>query len=339
MSLRCSAVVCALVTSVLVGWATCPAAAQTQRAGGLIAYTMGGGEDPYLLKTMRPDGTHARTLIRPRRKKFPLGAEFPQWSANGKRILFGGHHHLDSRAQSLWYANSRGKHVTRIPLAFLGGTGTGPRALSLFGWDWAPSGRRVVVAAGRRGSPDSAVMYTVSLDGRDHRRLRRGFWPEWSGDGRHIVFELGDFGDSFLGRCFSHGEARIAVVRRNGAGFRYLTGSDQDACPSFSPDGRHVVFSRGGGLVSAEWRTVDLTGRNETLVMPKYRHPYGYEPLHYTPDGTRFAANRLEPSGQPDVEICKLVTIRTDGSDETVVGTYPDEFVEFFTFDFDWQPR
>ena len=40
--------------------------------------------------------------------------------------------------------------ATRVPLAFPGGTGTGPRAPSLFGWDWVPSGRPVVDAAGRR---------------------------------------------------------------------------------------------------------------------------------------------------------------------------------------------
>src|SRR5436190_5024589 len=71
------------------------------------------------------------------------------------------------------------------------GPRTGPDAITLHGWDWAPNGRRVVFAASK--GPAAARLYTISIDGRHRRAVRRrGSAPEWSSDGRYILFSPPD---------------------------------------------------------------------------------------------------------------------------------------------------
>jgi Tol biopolymer transport system component len=324
-----------------------PAALQ-KRNNGLIAYSIGGGEAPNIIRTVKPDGTDDRRLIGPRRKLFRRGPSGPQWSPDGKKLLFGGHHHYDRSAQSLWYSAASGKRLRRIPLG-LGSVDRSPRAIYLYGWGWAPDGRHVVLAAGRRF--EISKIYTISIDGKHRSTLRRGWSPEWSADGRHIVFssriDFGSFPD-YVRR------EEIAVMRPDGSGFRRLTDSSNDSSPRVSPDGRKVLFVRRFAPepfieyreeTRDEWRSVDIRGRREVLVATHY--PWSmvtdtlsdmrYGPPQWTPDGTRIAAVRLDRSGIPDMEVGRLVTISLTGANERIAFTFPG-FSWWFYY-FSWQPR
>jgi Tol biopolymer transport system component len=143
----------------------------------------------------------------------------------------------------------------------------------LRGWDWAPDGRRVVFAAG--DVKGHSRIYTIALDGSHRKRLTRGEMPTWSGD-RHIVFQRGDA---------SVGDDRdrygLFVTRPDGHGLRRLTASSEDGVPSISPDGQRVLYVRTvGGPVGMyqreEWRIVDVSGRNDTLVTA---HVFGVGPF------------------------------------------------------------
>src|SRR3546814_13621016 len=64
------------------------------------------------------------------------------------------------------------------------------------------------------------------------------------------------------GGCF-----RIGLIRPDGGGERILTNSWQDEGPSWSPNGRVIVFFRTAqGSGKADLWSVDLTGVNERRI-------------------------------------------------------------------------
>jgi dipeptidyl aminopeptidase/acylaminoacyl peptidase len=302
-----------------------------ERNKGLIAYPIGGGEDPYFIRTVKADGTDNRRLIGPTEGLFRLGPSSPEWSPDGKKLLFGGHFRLDSAAQSLWYSTASGKRIRRIRLG-LRGPRTGPDAITLHGWDWAPDGRRVVFAA-RRGLARPRL-YTISIHGRDRRTLPRGWWPEWSSDGRYILFTI-PVGDQFVD--FHPG--RIAVVRPTGNGLRTLTDSTQDSYPTFSPDGHRALFVRSMGIFD-QWRTVDVSGRHDVVVGPDRPSNLGYCPPQWAPDNARLAVVQLESGSAPDPrDVARFVTMETTGANARVDFTFPRGFFGWQTIcDFSWRP-
>ncbi len=124
---------------------------------------------------------------------------------------------------------------------------------------YSPDGKQIVFNSNRGGSQQ---IYTMNADGSDIKRISFGAGryatPVWSPRGDLIAFtKIG--GDKF----------RIGVMRPNGRGERLLTNSWQDEAPTWSPNGRVLMYFRskksqdGGG--SSLW-SVDLTGYNERQV-------------------------------------------------------------------------
>jgi Tol biopolymer transport system component len=323
-----------LAGTLILGVFLAPCLATAKALDELIAYPTGGGEEPYVIRTVKPDGTDNRRLIGPRDGLFRLGPSSPEWSPDGKKLLFGGHFRYDSAAQSLWYSTASGKRIRRIHLG-LRGPRTGPGAITLHGWDWAPDGRRIVFAT--RKGPAAPLLYTISIDGRHRRSLHRGWWPEWSSDGRYILFSL-PVGDQFV----DVRSGRIAVVRPDGSGFRMLTESSSESAPTFSPDGRRVLFVHSEATFNEDWRVVDVTGRHEVIVGPDRRpSDLGYCEPHWTPDGTRLAVVALESGTATDPrDGASFVTMRLTGAHVRVAFTFPRGSFGWQTIcDFSWRPQ
>ncbi|MEM9169192.1 MAG: Tol-Pal system beta propeller repeat protein TolB [Pseudomonadota bacterium] len=122
----------------------------------------------------------------------------------------------------------------------------------------SPDGRRIAFTSDRGGSQQ---LYVMNADGSNVKRItfREGRYqtPVWSPRGDLIAFTR-----SYRGR-FS-----IGVIRPDGSGERLLTESYFEEGPTWSPNGRVLMFYRQeptrrsgkGGDVSL-W-SVDLTGRN-----------------------------------------------------------------------------
>jgi len=127
---------------------------------------------------------------------------------------------------------------------------------------FAPDGRHIVFESDRSGTQQ---LYVMRDDGMDVKRISfgRGRYktPVWSPRGDLIAFTHS------RGRRYS-----IGVMRPDGSRERFLTESFLDEGPTWSPNGRVLMFfrqvpfnERGEGGSYSIW-TIDLTGRNERRI-------------------------------------------------------------------------
>ena len=129
--------------------------------------------------------------------------ENPAWSPDGRLIAFN---------------SMRGLKVIRPD-------GSGERRVRRFGAgastvDWSLDGSRIAFERDRH-------VWTARWNGKDKRRVVRGSEPDWSPDGRKLVYMPPNGG--------------VATIGVNGKGRRFLTNG---LLPAWSPDGKRIAFNR-----------------------------------------------------------------------------------------------
>ena len=119
---------------------------------------------------------------------------------------------------------------------------------------YAPDGKKIVFNSDRGGSQQ---LYVMDANGSNTKRISFGKGrysaPVWSPRGDKIAFVR------------SHGgKFSIGVMNPDGSGERILTESWLDEGPTWSPNGRVILFSREtrGRAGKSEVWSVDLTGQN-----------------------------------------------------------------------------
>ena len=105
----------ALTGIALAGVVTAGSTAVTPRAvaaeNGLIAYTTGNGDETrYRVRTVRPDGTRGRVLLKAN-ARFDGGPAGARWSPDGRKLVFAQYHRSHHAGKALWYATAAGKRV------------------------------------------------------------------------------------------------------------------------------------------------------------------------------------------------------------------------------------
>jgi len=137
---------------------------------------------------------------------------------------------------------------------------------------YSPDGRRIVFESDRSGSQQ---LYVMDGDGSFQQRISRGegsySTPVWSPRGDLIAFTK-QLGGRFL----------IGVMNPDGSNERILTEGFHNEGPTWSPNGRVLMFFREspGERGGPRLYTVDLTGYNERVVVtPSFGSDPAWSPL------------------------------------------------------------
>ncbi len=137
---------------------------------------------------------------------------------------------------------------------------------------FSPDGRRIVFESDRTGNQQ---LFVMNADGSGQKRVSFGegrySTPVWSPRGDLIAFTK-KLGPNFL----------IGVMRPDGSGERILTEGFHNEGPTWSPNGRVLMFFREspGETGGARLYTIDLTGYNERPVAtPSFGSDPAWSPL------------------------------------------------------------
>ena len=183
---------------------------------------------------------------------FPGMTFAPRFSPDGKKIIMSFASDGNSDIYTMDLENRIVERITNHP-----SIDTSP--------SYSPNGRYICFNSDRSGYQQ---IYVMKSDGSNVKRISfgRGLYgtPVWSPRGDLIAFTK-----------LHKGKFYIGVMRIDGSGERLLTENFYQEAPSWSPNGRVLVFYRetktdekGEGFSAKLW-SIDLTGYNERQVPTK----------------------------------------------------------------------
>jgi TolB protein len=182
---------------------------------------------------------------------FPAGSangsnQSPAWSGDGGKIAFSS---ARGGKPEIWVADAKGG---------------GARRLTSFGSDVSPSwnprnGSQIAFVSGRTSEPQ---IYIMSQDGSNVQRMTDGGYaisPSWSPNGGMLAFSWN--------RKYGPGDpGGQDIYVMDIASKRWLQATHEagnNDFPSWSPDGRHIVFQRQNGHRTQIWTMLsDGTGQH-----------------------------------------------------------------------------
>ncbi len=279
-------------------------------------------------------------------KHGPKGADVrvPSWSPDGSRVVYA-RFTTDRRPEPspLWSRNPK---------------------FELFSTAWLPA---VDAARGRfattRIAGEKSDLFIVE-NGKPARSIlnRPGLIlaPQWSADGKQITAGVGGF-TAFLDFSIGNkkpvdpvnGGAQVAILNDDGSGFRLVTsGPNNNAFPSFAPDGKHVAY-RTSGPDGDGLRILNLADHSITKLTEKWdnfpiwsprgdriafvrRTGHDFQVFTIHPDGsgetqlTRTHGNDAHLAWSPDGEHILFTSSRMGFKDEAMYTEAPQPYGEIF---------
>ncbi len=183
---------------------------------------------------------------------FPGMTFAPRFSPDGKKIIMSFAKDGNSDIYTMDLENRVVERITNHP-----SIDTSP--------SYSPNGKFITFNSDRSGYQQ---IYVMKSDGSKVKRISfgKGLYgtPVWSPRGDLIAFTK-----------LHKGKFYIGVMRTDGSGERLLTENYYQEAPSWSPNGRVLIFyretktdSEGKGFSAKLW-SIDLTGYNERLVETK----------------------------------------------------------------------
>ena len=217
----------------------------------------------------------------------PAGGDIrsPSWSPEGTRVVYCRYEMKRSpELVKLW---------SRNPKYELSATGILPA--------YDPTGEHLALPT--RTNDTSSLL--VMEEGKPTRMILERkdviVGPQWSPDGRQIVFGIGLF-ISFAGgkkpSGLVNGEDQVGIINADGSGFNVITsGRNNNAFPSFAPDGKRIVY-RTTGPEGEGLRILNLEDHSITELT----HEYDNFPI-WSPRGDLIAFTRKVGD---DFEVCTI---------------------------------
>ena len=189
---------------------------------------------------------------------FPGMSFSPRFSPDGQRVIMS----LQEGSNSnLFVMDLRSKATTRL---------TDSQAIDTAP-SYAPDGAKICFESDRGGRQQ---IYVRGATGGSAQRISFGdgsySTPVWSPRGDYIAFTR-----------LAQSKFAIGVMKPDGTGERVLTEGFHNEGPTFSPNGRVIMFFRDpGGNAGPSLYSVDISGRNEQRVpTPSYASDPAWSPL------------------------------------------------------------
>jgi Tol biopolymer transport system component len=192
-------------------------------ANGRIAYVQDVGGQPQVF-TMSATGRDPRQLTNE-----AGGAQSPDWSADGRSLAYS----VAGKSTVVTDANGGGRRVVNADV-----NATDP--------SWSRDGSLFAIAGidyDPQGNVEDTSIYVLRGDGNGQQRIVDGSNPVWSPDGSWILYTPTPATSDFC--------PGILAIRPDGTDLHYVVSNyrdDSGNCtggggdPSFSPDGKRVVY-------------------------------------------------------------------------------------------------
>ncbi|MGH9581750.1 MAG: TolB family protein, partial [Bryobacteraceae bacterium] len=266
------------------------------------------------------------------------------WSPDGTRVVYSRFtSKYEPGVRPLW---SRNEKYRLFAAGYMG--------------SYAPDGSRFAVLM---FEPNHMSALGIAEDGKPEKPIleRKGLIlaPQWSPDGQRIAFGTGDFtGFGKNSAAGVDGGAQIGVVHADGSDFHLITsGPNNNAFPSYSPDGKRIVYRTAGPngeglrIMTLSDRTVStLTNaydnfpnwsRRGDLIVFMREIDGNFEIFTIRPDGTGLKqltdcrCNEAHPAWSPDGERIVFTSSRMGFKDEALLTGDPQPYGEIFVMDKD----
>ncbi len=241
----------------------------------------------------------------------------PDWSRDGKRIVFGSDR---SGRMEVWSARPDGSDLRKI--SDQAGSSYQPR--------WSPDGRQIAFV-------NDGTIRIVPADGGPSQAIARGWWPAWSPDGKRLAFSAGSppasqpialkdvdgpggirlasspdnsplqavdwspDGTKLVCLKLVDGSFQMVVLDVAGDRVDHRVATSQSAFnPRWSPDGRRLAFTTSGTGEPSSIEIIDADGRNPTTITTPRRFTAGELVRYRSADGVEIPAFLYRPKAAGD---------------------------------------